>query len=85
MSAHARTSDRRTDLKPSHHAALRYLQRLDPRERHPKERVRELFERARPADRDDVEGDAFLDEKTDTVLVADLEDRTIVTLWGQPQ
>lgn len=70
---------RRTDLRPTNHAILRYLQRIDPRERRPKERLRELVQRAKEIDAEDVEGEALFDEETETLVVMDCSE--IVTLW----
>ena len=74
-----RTHD--TTLEASYHAALRYLQRIDAREPHPRQRIKELYERARPARRDDVDGEALLDDATGTLLVTDRDRGEVVTLW----
>lgn len=66
-------------LEASYHAALRYLSRIDPRESHPRERVRELFERAEQVKRENVDGDAYVDHETGTLLVT--SGTEIITLW----
>lgn len=74
-------SDRLQRLREiTDHAPLRLLQRIDPTEAFPRQRLRDMFERARHVRRDDVEGDAYLDPETDALLVVDERDRTLVTV-----
>jgi len=63
------------------HAALRFLERIDPREPFPDERVREMFARATPVDRPGVDGVAYRDDETETLLVVDDDAASVITLW----
>ncbi|MGB9954675.1 hypothetical protein ACOZ4F_19975 [Haloarcula marismortui] len=76
------TDDRRTDDRPTttEHAPLRLLQRIDPREAFPRERLKAMYDRARRVERPDVDGAAYLDDRTDALLVVDERDREIVTV-----
>jgi len=66
----------------SHHASLRYLQRVNPREPNPAERVLDALGRAEPVERPDVTGEAFRDPETNTTLVV-APDGCVRTLWGE--
>ena len=74
--------DGRTDDRPTttDHAPLRLLQRIDPREAFPRERLKAMYDRARRVERPDVEGAAYLDDRTDALLVVDERDSEIVTV-----
>jgi hypothetical protein len=65
----------------SHHASLRWLQRVNPREPRPGERVLDALRRADRVERDDVTGEAYRDPETNTTLVV-APDGTVRTLWG---
>lgn len=64
----------------THHAALRWLQRIDAREPRPAERVREALARAVPARVEVDRGEALRDPETGAVLVRDPDDgvRTVL-------
>lgn len=64
----------------SDHAPLRLLQRVDPTEAFPRQRLREMYARARQIHRDDVDGEAYHDPETDALLVVDDRDNTLVTV-----
>lgn len=55
----------------SHHAALRWLQRVDAAEARPAERVAEAVARAVPTRTDPDHGDAVRDPETGAVLLVD--------------
>ena len=65
----------------SHHASLRWLQRVDPREPRPGECVLDALRRAEPVERPDVTGDAYHDPETNTTLVV-APNGCVRTLWG---
>jgi hypothetical protein len=64
----------------SHHASLRWLQRVDAREPRPAECVLAALDRAEAVDRPGVTGDAYLDRVTDTLLVV-APDGCVRTVW----
>ncbi|WP_049938139.1 hypothetical protein [Haloplanus natans] len=64
----------------SHHASLRWLQRVDAREPRPGECVLAALDRAEAVDRPGVIGDAYLDRVTDTLLVV-APDGCVRTVW----
>ncbi|MDS0223808.1 hypothetical protein NDI54_20990 [Haloarcula sp. S1AR25-5A] len=72
-------------MRITDHAPLRYLQRVDPTEAFPGERLRAMYDRARRVRRDGVEGAAYLDDETDALLVVDeMEGEIVTVLNGGP-
>jgi hypothetical protein len=69
-----------SEIQITTHGSLRYLQRVDPRESFPEQRLREMYDRARSVTVDHIDGDAYQDPETETVLVVDDRDRELITV-----